>query len=78
MQSKVSLLISSVAPSAATLALLGSCPQEVDPEWAIEWMAVPLNATNTQRCPGEVGIVTGTYVRVSAGHGLLKALCMLI
>ena len=79
MQSKVSLLISSVAPSAATLALLGSCPQEVDPEWAIEWMAVPLNATNTQRCPGEVGIVTGTYVCLlgMGSCGLLKALCML-
>ena len=80
MQRKVSLLISSVAPSAVTLALLGSCPQEVDPVWAIEWMAVPLNATNTQRCPGEVGIVTGTYACLlgMSSCGLLKALCMLI
>lgn len=58
----VSLLLYSAAPSAATLALLGSCPQEVDPLWAITWMAVPLNETDTQRCPGEVGIVTGTYM----------------
>lgn len=64
----VSLLIPSVAPSAATLALLGSCPQEVDPVWGIEWMAVPLNATNTQRCPGEVGIVTGACVCWAWAH----------
>lgn len=67
-------MLYSAAPSAATLALLGSCPQEVDPLWAITWMAVPLNATNTQRCPGEVGIVTGTYVHVGMGPRCFKCI----
>lgn len=72
------MIIFFVAPSADTLALLGSCPQEVDPVWAIEWTAVPLNATNTQRCPGEVGIVTGMYMSLlgMGSCGLLKALCV--